>query len=124
MPEKYRITGITRQANLEISDLLLKADNKIILEDKIELCPMDLQSTEEFKRLGERLLEIEKEFGEETQRLFYLSVPPQISRPIIEEILAARSTIDPVQKAWSMDNNDLIIYKKGSACEDVLKQKK
>lgn len=47
---------------------------------------MDLQSTEEFKRLEERLLEIEKEFGEETQRLFYLSVPPQISRPIIEEL--------------------------------------
>lgn len=86
MPEKYRIIEITRQANLEISDLLLKADNKSILEDKIELFLMDLQSTEEFKRLEERLLEIEKEFGEETQRLFYLSVPPQISRPIIEEL--------------------------------------
>lgn len=98
LPAKYRIIGITRQPNLEVRDLLTKVDNPDYLAGKIELYPMDLQSTEEFRRLDEKLAQIETEFGEETQRLFYLSVPPQISRPIIEELGLSGLAIKPRTK--------------------------
>jgi len=98
LPAKYRIIGITRQPNLEVSDLLAKVDKPDYLAGKIELYPMDLQSTEEFRRLDEKLAQIETEFGEETQRLFYLSVPPQISRPIIEELGLSGLAIKPRTK--------------------------
>jgi len=86
LPKKYKIIGVTRQPGLKIADLLIKTENREILEDKIELYPMDLQAAAEFEKLEDYLKKIEAEFAEETQRLFYLSVPPQISRPIIEEL--------------------------------------
>lgn len=74
LPDKYRIVGVTRKIT------------KQIVKDNLELFEMDLVETDGYLKLAKHLEEIETEFGEPAQRLFYLSVPPQISRPIIEQL--------------------------------------
>ncbi|MFA6177894.1 MAG: glucose-6-phosphate dehydrogenase [Candidatus Paceibacterota bacterium] len=69
LPDKFKIVGITRQKNSEFYQ-------------------MDVTKKEDYKKLGEYLTEIEKDFnlpaGLSAQRLFYLSVPPIVSKSIIE----------------------------------------
>src|SRR3989344_3547637 len=67
LPEKFKIVGITRQKNSEFFQ-------------------MDLSTKEEYERLNDHLMEIEKEFGEPAQRLFYLSIPPEACKSVIEFI--------------------------------------
>lgn len=74
LPDKYRIVGVTRKINKEIT------------QDNLELFEMDLVETSGYLDLAKHLEKIETEFGQPAQRLFYLSVPPQISRPIIEQL--------------------------------------
>jgi glucose-6-phosphate 1-dehydrogenase len=45
---------------------------------------MDLTEAKDYKNLKSYLQKLENELGPRTQRLFYLSVPPQLSQPIIE----------------------------------------
>ena len=75
LPEKFALVGITRREGVEI--------------DGAETFKMDLGATPDYIKLKERLEEIEKEFGEPAQRLFYLSVAPTVSMPIIEQLDAA-----------------------------------
>lgn len=84
LPEQYKILGVTRQNNLASVDLFKTTTNSNLISDNLELLAMDLTEVNDYLKLAERLLAIEKEFGGPAQRLFYLSVPPQISRPIIE----------------------------------------
>lgn len=65
LPEKFEVVGITRQTNPE-------------------LFQMDVTKAEEYERLGEHLVKIEESFGAPAQRIFYLSVPPEGVRNIIE----------------------------------------
>ena len=67
LPDLFKIVGITRQEN---SDLY----------------QMDVSKKEDYEKLNEYLEKIEKDFGAPTQRLFYLSVPPQACKAIIEFI--------------------------------------
>jgi glucose-6-phosphate 1-dehydrogenase len=86
LPEEYRIVGITRQKNLSADDLLAKTAAGSEIGKHLELWEMDLGNTDDYRELDKHLQEIEKNFSEPAQRLFYLSVPPQISRPIIEHL--------------------------------------
>jgi glucose-6-phosphate 1-dehydrogenase len=85
-PEKFRIIGVTRQSGINLDNLLKYTTNKDYLISNTELFEMDLDSISDYQRLGNHLGKIEKEFGEPTQFLFYLSVPPNISKSIIELI--------------------------------------
>ncbi len=85
-PEKFKIVGVTRQKNIQLEDLLKSTNNKEYLIEHTELFEMDLSNGDDYKKLGEYLKEIKKEFGEQTQCLFYLSVPPNVSKSIIEFI--------------------------------------
>lgn len=86
LPDKLKIIGVTRQDNIEIEKLLEKTIDKEYLLSNIELFKMDLDDIGEYKKLKNKLEEIEKEFGGPTQKIFYLSVPPKASEPIIELI--------------------------------------
>ena len=86
LPDKFKIVGVTRKINTDISDLLVKTKNPDIIKNNLELLEMGLTETDDYLKLAEHLLKIELDFGEPAQRLFYLSVPPQISRPIIEQL--------------------------------------
>lgn len=83
IPEQFKIVGVTRQSDINLDDLLINTSNKEYLRSNIELFQMDLNDVKEYERLGNRLEQIEKEFGSSAQYLFYLSVPPVSSKSII-----------------------------------------
>lgn len=84
LPDKYQIVGVTRQAKLSDANLLTKTKDASVISQRLELWGMDLGELKDYLKLADHLKAIEKKFGEPAQRLFYLAVPPQISRPIIE----------------------------------------
>jgi glucose-6-phosphate 1-dehydrogenase len=84
LPDKFRIVGITRQAGMTASQILEPVSDASYLREHLELFTMDLLSPADYQRLDSRLTAIDQELGGSSQRLFYLSVPPQVSRPIIE----------------------------------------
>lgn len=83
MPEQFKIIGVTRQSDINLNDLLQSTTNKEYLRNNTEIFQMDLNNIEDYKKLGKRIEAIEKDFGTSTQCLFYLSVPPTTSKPII-----------------------------------------
>lgn len=83
-PSHFKIVGVTRQSDIKLESLLQHTTNKDYLLKNTELFEMDLEKEEDYKKLGSHLEEIEKEFGATAQYLFYLSVPPNVSKPIIE----------------------------------------
>lgn len=71
LPEKFKLVGVTRR-------------------DDSELFKMDLDNAADYLRLKAHLEDIEKEWAGEgagpAQRLFYLSVAPTVSMPIIKHL--------------------------------------
>jgi len=86
IPDQFRIIGVTRQPNINLDNLLKSTSNKDYLIKNTELFEMDLNNEHDYKKLGDRMKQIKEEFGESTQCLFYLSVPPNVSKSIIEFI--------------------------------------
>ena len=72
LPDKFKIVGVTRKINTDISDLLVKTKNPDIIKNNLELFEMGLTETDDYLKLAEHLLKIELDFGEPAQRLFYL----------------------------------------------------
>jgi glucose-6-phosphate 1-dehydrogenase len=89
LPKNLRIVGITRRSDVEIETLIKAAADQEYLRNHLELFQMDLESPDGYKHLCVRLDEIEADFGHPAQRLYYLSVPPQVSHPIIEQLGAS-----------------------------------
>lgn len=83
IPPQFKILGVTRQSDVSIEGLLRDTNNKDYLRDNTELFQMDLDNLEDYKKLKDKLIKIEKEFGTEAEYLFYLSVPPTTSKTII-----------------------------------------
>jgi len=79
LPEHFKIVGISRR---DVSARVTPNDK--FAKRYLEMFQMNLDDLADYNRLKKHLSEIEKSFGEVTQKLFYLSVPPQISRPVIE----------------------------------------
>lgn len=82
-PEKFRIIGISRR-DISVEDVLPIGGDQEYLRSSIEIRQMDLGNEADYRALGEYLTTIEQGFGAETQRIFYLSVPPLASQPDIE----------------------------------------
>lgn len=83
LPEAFRIVGVTRKT-LEVDDILTKDTHHI--RGQFELHQMDLTKSADYQALGARLSAIETEFGASAQRLLYLSIPPQATRPVLEQL--------------------------------------
>jgi glucose-6-phosphate 1-dehydrogenase len=90
LPNDFKLVGITRRDNVDINGLLGNVADKAFLQEHTTLFTMDLDSAEGYKKLSDELDSIEKDFGNENatpaQRLFYLSVAPTVSLPIIEQL--------------------------------------
>ncbi|MFA4853612.1 MAG: hypothetical protein WC599_13940, partial [Bacteroidales bacterium] len=84
MPEQFHIVGLTRQSNIKIDFLLEKTSNTEYLRSHMDLQQMDVTNIDDYKKLGKYLKDLGKDFNTPPQYLFYLSVPPQVSRLIIE----------------------------------------
>ncbi|MFS8118901.1 MAG: hypothetical protein ACMG55_10475, partial [Microcoleus sp.] len=91
LPQQFRIVGTTRQT-LNTNDILgyLPADisdvEKTFMHEHTTTLQINTSQVEEYPSLASHLTSIEAEFGTSAQRLFYLSVPPEISSPIVEHL--------------------------------------
>ena len=86
IPEQFKIVGVTRKSDIKIDNLLNDNVNKDYISNNSLVYEMDLSKIEEYEKLKIYLKKIEKEFGNKSQFLFYLSVPPNTSRSIIENL--------------------------------------
>ena len=90
LPSDFRIVGVSRRIvkPKEILDSLTHAHGLTYphLKKHLEMFQMDLESAPDYHRLREHLDGLAKSFGGKAQKLFYLSVPGQVSLPIIEHL--------------------------------------
>ncbi|MDB5163627.1 MAG: zwf, glucose-6-phosphate 1-dehydrogenase [Candidatus Saccharibacteria bacterium] len=84
-PEKFEVVGISRRdvTAAEVLKGSMAEVQKGFLSKHLNMFQMDLSNPADYNRLKDYLKELEVQMGAPAQRLFYLSVPPQISEPII-----------------------------------------
>lgn len=80
----FKVVGVTRR-DIPVTEVLKGVKTKTpFLSDNLVMCQMNLAELDDYKLLEKQLAAINAELGTSAQRLFYLSVPPQVSRPIVE----------------------------------------
>lgn len=85
-PRDFKVVGVTRQ-HVAVEEVLQGCAGKTpFLEHNLDIHQMDLSSAEAYRKLAENLKSAAAQLGGHTQVLFYLSVPPQMSQPIIEQL--------------------------------------
>lgn len=84
LPEQFRIVGITRRP-LTLEEVLPKHSSEW-LHEHTQLLQIDTTSLDGYAELAKHLQEIETSYGTPAQRLYYLSVPPDVSSPIIVKL--------------------------------------
>lgn len=85
-PDKLKIIGISRR-DVKVVDIikdLPASESHAFLSKHLEMYKMDLASADDYKQLRLHLAETAQQMGDKTQTLFYLSVPPQISQPVVK----------------------------------------
>lgn len=85
LPKQFKIIGTTRQ-RLSLDDVLPEGGDTAFLREHLELLQMNLAEADDYYLLTDKIAAIESDFGASAQRLFYLSVPPQVSQPIITNL--------------------------------------
>jgi glucose-6-phosphate 1-dehydrogenase len=97
LPQQFAVVGISRRESDAQAVLGEDMDRFPYLSKHLSMYRMDLEASEDYHGLAKFLQTVEAGFGASAQRLFYLSVPPQVSRPIInflgESGLAAGSAV-------------------------------
>jgi glucose-6-phosphate 1-dehydrogenase len=86
LPEQFQIVGISRR-DVTTSDVLGGLSSSLdtaYLAAHTTMYKMDLANPDEYDTLSKYLDDLDKTTGQAAQRLFYLSVPPQFSSPIVE----------------------------------------
>lgn len=86
LPKQLRIIGVTRQPTVTLDNLLATVKNADKIRGRIALFSMSLADTGDYVRLDAYLREVGNEFGDMTQRLWYLAVPPTTARSIIDQL--------------------------------------
>ena len=84
LPQKIKIIGVTRRLDVTLEPLLENVVEKDFLRSALEIYTMDLDEEAAYSALQNHIESLEEAFGAPSDHLFYLSVPPQVSRPIIE----------------------------------------
>ncbi len=86
LPDDFQILGISRR-DVSTNQLLDELPNEVstdYLAEHTKMYQMDLANPSEYDKLAKYLDDLEGKAGRTSQRLFYLSVPPQVSSPIVE----------------------------------------
>lgn len=81
LPEEFHIVGVTRQKMTAQEVLKGVKGPTAFLESHLEMCQVDLTKLEDYETLTNHLATLEKD-SKSTQRLYYLSIPPQASQPV------------------------------------------
>jgi len=81
-PKNFKVVGVTRQ-HITIADLVdpIAMPN---LCKHMDLFVMDLTADKEYVRLKQHLDSVAARYSDPAQYLYYLSLPPQISGPIVQ----------------------------------------
>lgn len=82
LPEQFQIIGISRK---DVSAADVVDETLGYVRDHTEMLQMDLDSPHDYQVLKEKLESIDGTHSDK-QRLFYLSVPPTVSTPIISHL--------------------------------------
>lgn len=96
LPDKFRILGVSRR-ELGLADVL-PAGDAAELEKHLELYQMDLAEPAAYHKLADHLKALEHRLGAPAQHLFYLSVPPQVTKAIVERLGGAGMLKGPSAK--------------------------
>lgn len=80
-----KILGVSRR-DVSARDILEFSHDPKQLEHIIEVVTMDVAEPDHYRKLREKIHAAKAELGAETQVIFYLSVPPHASLPIIENL--------------------------------------
>lgn len=90
LPKQFKIVGVSRQ-KIVISELVegLPKEDMEFLAGCIDDVSFNLAEVSEYEVLAKKLAAVEKEFGEKAEKLFYLSVPPEVSKPLVERLGAS-----------------------------------
>jgi glucose-6-phosphate 1-dehydrogenase len=100
LPAHFKILGITRRdvsAHQVVQAMPADTPHGFI-NQSLEMFQMDLADGQDYKRLIERLDGMARGMDGPVQRLFYLSVPPQISLPVVKLLGAAGLSDEPHTK--------------------------
>lgn len=84
LPKNFRIVGVST-TTASLADVFPQGDNSK-LQEVAEIMQLNLTDKQQTAALLARVDEIEREFGTSAQRLFYLSVPPQVLPAIYESL--------------------------------------
>lgn len=99
LPQNFKVIGITRQERTVaelLAEITLKPAEYDFLIRHLELYQMRLEAPEDYTNLAEHLAKTAP--SQTHQRLFYLSVPPQVSQPIVRELGASGLAAEPHTK--------------------------
>ena len=114
LPEKFSIVGFVRKKwsdkdlkNYAI-DILSQKNNEASPQDKEKFsgnffCVSgNFGQEESYKALAEKLSEIDKNIGARSEKLFHLSIPPEIYETIFDQMRKAGLSSAPVDgKGWT-----------------------
>lgn len=94
LPKAFHIIGITRRAVssqdiLADTPALTSAEDRQFIANHLSMHQMDIESAESYGALRTVLAKHSSEWTAPAQFLFYLSVPPQVSQPIVHHLGAA-----------------------------------
>src|SRR5579872_1986454 len=81
--EKFKVIGTSRQSNIDTKDLFKNITEKNNLINNFEIFTLNPINKEDYLNLEKRIEEIEKNIGN-SQRIFYFSVPPNVTQTIIK----------------------------------------
>ena len=88
LPDHFHVIGITRRElsiNSVLDDTFRDSPNKAsVLRPYTEMLQMDLTHKQDYVLLKGKIDSLAEKWGQPVQILFYLSVPPEVSRPIIK----------------------------------------
>ena len=98
LPEEVKIIGITRRSDITVDSLIDALPDATYLREHLELLQMDLTSASDYATLAARLNVIDRTFASPGQHLYYLSVPPAVSHPIIELLGRAGLNVSGIDK--------------------------
>jgi glucose-6-phosphate 1-dehydrogenase len=83
LPDSFRIVGVTRQA-MSTDEVLSDVSGPTgFVRDHLDICQVDLTKLEAYDDLENHLKSIEADYAQPAQRLYYLSIPPQASQPVV-----------------------------------------
>jgi glucose-6-phosphate 1-dehydrogenase len=84
-PQTLHIVGVSRQ-DIDVTELLADTPDGALLTQNMEMYQLNLHVQAEYVAFAKHLDTLESKLGGKAQRLIYMSVPPQMSYPIIDNL--------------------------------------